>query len=174
VGQKFFVRQPVVEAGEAAPAPGAVVSDPAANSGKWRWAVTPLFLVLLVVETTDVAFAVDSIPAIFVITRDPFVVFTSNVFAILGLRALYFLLAGAMGLFRYLNTGLAAILCFVGVKMLIAHWYVIPIGISLGIVAAVLALSVAASLVVAKLQSGQVVTVPIAEKKEPGVETLRG
>jgi len=83
-----------------------------------RFCVTPLFLVLLVVESTDVAFAVDSVPAIFGITKDPFIVFTSNIFAVLGLRALYFLLAGVMGMFRYLRFGLAAILVFVGLKML--------------------------------------------------------
>jgi tellurite resistance protein TerC len=86
-----------------------------------RRCVTPLFLVLLVVESTDVMFAVDSVPAIFVITRDPFIVFTSNIFAILGLRALYFLLAGVMDMFRYLRYGLSAILVFVGLKMLM-HW----------------------------------------------------
>jgi tellurite resistance protein TerC len=103
--------------------------------------------VLLVVEATDVAFAVDSIPAIFAVTRDPFIVFTSNVFAILGLRALYFLLAGAMKLFRYLSVGLAAILCFVGAKMLLSEWYPIPIPMSLGVVGGILGLSVLASLV---------------------------
>jgi TerC family integral membrane protein len=82
-----------------------------------RRAITPLFLVLLVVESTDVLFAVDSVPAIFVITRDEFTVFTSNIFAILGLRALYFLLAGVMDLFRYLNYGLSAVLIFVGLKV---------------------------------------------------------
>ena len=83
-----------------------------------RFAITPLFLVLLVVESTDVIFAVDSVPAIFIITQDPFIVFTSNIFAILGLRALYFLLAGVMDLFRYLKYGLAAILVFLGLKMI--------------------------------------------------------
>ena len=86
-----------------------------------RRCVTPLFLVLLVVESTDVMFAVDSVPAIFSITKDPFIVFTSNIFAILGLRALYFLLAGVMDMFRYLRYGLSAILVFVGLKMLM-HW----------------------------------------------------
>jgi tellurite resistance protein TerC len=123
-----------------------------------RWFVTPLFLVLLVVETTDVAFAVDSIPAIFAVTRDPFIVLTSNVFAILGLRALYFLLAGAMGMFRYLSAGLAVILCFVGTKMLVSSFYQIPIGVSLGVVCGVLALSVGASLLVTKLESGRFVS----------------
>ncbi len=84
--------------------------------------VTPLFLVLLVVESTDVVFAVDSVPAIFGITNKPFIVFTSNIFAIMGLRALYFLLAGVMGLFRYLSYGLSAVLVFVGVKMIAEYW----------------------------------------------------
>lgn len=83
-----------------------------------RFAITPLFLVLLVVESTDVIFAVDSVPAIFIITLDPFIVFTSNIFAILGLRALYFLLAGVMDLFRYLKYGLAGVLVFLGLKMI--------------------------------------------------------
>jgi tellurite resistance protein TerC len=111
-----------------------------------RWA-TPLLLVLVVVETTDVIFAVDSIPAIFAITLDPFIVYTSNVFAILGLRALFFLLAGIMEMFRYLKVGLAFVLCFVGVKMVIVDFYKIPIGISLGVVAGILALSILASLI---------------------------
>ena len=108
------------------------------------WA-TPLFLVLVVVETTDVIFAVDSIPAIFAITLDPFIVYTSNVFAILGLRALFFLLAGVMEMFHYLRVGLSFVLCFVGAKMLIADFYKIPIGISLGVVAGILLLSILAS-----------------------------
>ncbi len=108
---------------------------------------TPLFVALLVVETTDVIFAVDSIPAILAITHDPFIVYTSNVFAILGLRALYFALAGIMQLFHHLHYGLSAILVFVGVKMLIADMYKIPIGIALGVVAGILLVSVIASLV---------------------------
>ncbi len=87
-----------------------------------RWCITPLFLVLLVIESTDVVFAVDSVPAIFGITRDPFIVFTSNIFAILGLRALYFLLAGMVHMFRYLHYGLAAVLIFVGLKMIAEFW----------------------------------------------------
>ena len=87
-----------------------------------KFCVTPLFLVLLVIESTDVLFAVDSVPAIFGVTKDPFIVFTSNIFAILGLRALYFLLAGVMDMFRYLNYGLAAVLTFVGVKMIAEYW----------------------------------------------------
>ena len=108
--------------------------------------VTPLFIVLVVVESTDVIFAMDSIPAIFGITLDPFIVYTSNVFAILGLRSLYFLLAGIMDMFRYLKVGLSFVLCFVGVKMMIVDLYKIPIGVSLGVVAGILALSIVVSL----------------------------
>ncbi|MSR07163.1 MAG: TerC family protein [Gemmatimonadetes bacterium] len=111
-----------------------------------RTLATPLFVVLLVVETTDVAFAIDSVPAALSITLDPFVVFTSNIFAILGLRSLYFALAGIMPMFVYLHYGLSVILVFTGVKMIAAHWVRIPIGVSLGVVAGVLALSVALSL----------------------------
>ncbi len=108
--------------------------------------VTPLFLVLVVIESTDVIFAMDSIPAIFGITLDPFIVYTSNVFAILGLRSLYFVLAGIMDMFRYLKVGLSFVLCFVGAKMMIVDLYKIPIGVSLGVVAGILALSIVASL----------------------------
>jgi tellurite resistance protein TerC len=107
---------------------------------------TPLFLVLLMVETTDLIFAVDSIPAVFGITRDPFIVFTSNVFAILGLRSLYFLLAGVIDRFHHLQTGLAFVLAFIGVKMLLADVYKVPVGVSLGVIAAVLGASVVLSL----------------------------
>lgn len=112
-----------------------------------RWMATPLFLVLIVVETTDVVFAVDSIPAVLGVSKDPFIVFSSNMFAILGLRALYFALAGVMGLFHYLKYGLAAVLCFVGGKMLIEHVLHIPILVSLGVVAVILGASVMASLI---------------------------
>ena len=108
---------------------------------------TPLFLVLLLVETTDLIFAVDSIPAIFGITRDPFIVFTSNIFAVMGLRSLFFLLASVVTKFHLLKYGLAVILTFIGTKMLIEHWIHIPILVSLGIVVAVLAASIVASLV---------------------------
>ena len=114
------------------------------NSG--RLFATPLFVVVLVVETTDIVFAVDSIPAILAITRDSFIVYSSNVFAILGLRALYFALAGMMRLFRHLHYGLALVLVFVGVKMLISHFYKIPVGLSLGVIAVTLAASVMTSL----------------------------
>lgn len=133
-GQNFFVRQ----------------------KGK-LWA-TPLLLVLLVVETTDVIFAVDSIPAIFAITLDPFIVYTSNVFAILGLRALYFLLAGVMDMFRFLKVGLSFVLCFVGVKMTLVDVFKIPIGISLGAVAMILLVSIVASLLVRPKEAAKVST----------------
>ncbi|MCX7887349.1 MAG: TerC family protein [Verrucomicrobiae bacterium] len=108
---------------------------------------TPLMVVLIVVETTDVVFAVDSIPAVLAITHDPFIVYTSNVFAILGLRALYFALAGIMSLFHFLHYGLSVILGFVGVKMFVSHWFKIPIGFALGFLAVVLTVSVLASLI---------------------------
>ena len=111
-----------------------------------RRVVTPLFLVLLLVEFTDLIFAVDSIPAIFGVTRDPFIVYTSNVFAILGLRSLFFLLAGIVNRFHLLKYGLAAILSFIGVKMVGEPWFEIPIGLSLAVVAGVLALAIALSL----------------------------
>ncbi len=114
---------------------------------------TPLFVVLCTVESTDLVFAIDSVPAIFAVTDDPFIVYTSNVFAILGLRALYFLLAGVLDLFCYLHYGLGAVLCFVGVKMMLTDFYKIPIGISLGIVAAILSLSILASLLKARKEA---------------------
>ncbi|HEY2826598.1 MAG TPA: hypothetical protein VGJ04_03275, partial [Pirellulales bacterium] len=117
-----------------------------------RWCVTPLFLVLLVVESSDVLFAVDSVPAIFGVTRDPFIVFTSNIFAILGLRALYFLLAGVMGLFRYLHFGLAAVLAFVGAKMIAEYWFDLHVfkdnsWISLVVIAGLLGTAIVASII---------------------------
>jgi tellurite resistance protein TerC len=111
-----------------------------------RLMATPLFLVLAVVESTDVVFAVDSIPAIFAVTKDPFLVYTSNVFAILGLRSLYFLLAGVMQKFIYLKLGLSAILVFVGGKMTLAEIYAIPSAVSLLVIAALLTISIVASL----------------------------
>lgn len=119
-----------------------------------RWFATPLFVVLLVVETTDVIFAVDSIPAILAITVDPFIVYTSNVFAILGLRALYFALAGIMQLFHYLGYGLAAILVFVGVKMVMADFFKLPITVALAVVAGILLISVVASLLRPRMIDG--------------------
>jgi tellurite resistance protein TerC len=119
-----------------------------------RFALTPLALVLLLVETTDLIFAVDSVPAVFSVTRQPFIVFTSNIFAILGLRSLYFLLAGALDNFRYLKVGLSIVLAFVGVKMLVephglpSRWFQIeiPTGVSLLIVAAILLISIVLSI----------------------------
>jgi tellurite resistance protein TerC len=106
---------------------------------------TPLLVVLVVVETTDLLFAVDSIPAILAITRDAFIVYTSNVFAILGLRSMYFALAGMMEMFRYLHYGLSVVLMFVGAKMLLSHYYEVPTVVALGAVAGILLSSVAAS-----------------------------
>ncbi len=120
-GDKFFVRRPGLYA-------------------------TPLFVVLLVVETTDLLFAVDSIPAILAITRDAFIVYTSNVFAIMGLRSMYFALAGMMEMFRYLHYGLSLVLVFVGAKMLLSHYLEIPTPVALAAVAGVLAISVIASM----------------------------
>jgi TerC family integral membrane protein len=131
-GQRFFAR------------------ESSGLDGRMRTVATPLLVVLVLVETTDVVFALDSIPAIFAVTRDPFLVYSSNVFAILGLRAMYFLLAGVIHRFHYLQMGLSVVLAFVGTKMLLAETYAVPIGISLGVVAAILALSVAASLVFPK------------------------
>mgnify|MGYP003383388606 CR=1 FL=1 len=127
-GEHFFVRESL--------SPG----------GPVRLVATPLFLVLALVETTDVVFAVDSIPAIFGVTRNPFLVYTSNVFAILGLRAMYFLLAGVIGKFHLLKYGLALVLAFVGVKMLLSEIFTVSIGVSLGVVAGVLLASVLLSL----------------------------
>ena len=107
---------------------------------------TPLFAVLILIESTDVVFAVDSVPAILAISREPFIVFTSNAFAILGLRALYFCLAGMAGKFRYLNVGLAVILAFVGVKMLITEWYHLPTYASLVVIVVTLSVAVWASI----------------------------
>jgi tellurite resistance protein TerC len=111
-----------------------------------KWVATPLFVVLVLVETTDIVFAVDSIPAIFAVTQEPFLVFTSNAFAILGLRAMYFLLADLIHRFVYLKLGLSAILVFVGVKMLLLDVYKVPIGLSLAVIATLITVSVAASL----------------------------
>jgi tellurite resistance protein TerC len=115
-----------------------------------RWMLTPLALVLVMVETTDLIFAVDSIPAIFGVTTNPFIVFTSNVFAIMGLRSLYFVLAGAIGFFRYLKVGLSVVLCFIGLKMLIAKWYHISTKLSLIIVASIITTSILMSLAAAR------------------------
>lgn len=129
-GEHFFVREPLT--------PG----------GKVRLLATPLFVVLALVETTDVVFALDSIPAVFGVTRNPFLVYTSNVFAILGLRSLYFVLAGVMGKFHLLKYGLSVVLTFVGAKMLTETVWPIPIGVALGVVGGVLLASVLLSLVI--------------------------
>jgi len=109
--------------------------------------VTPLFLALLAVEFTDLIFAVDSIPAVLAVSRDPFIVFTSNIFAILGLRSLYFLLAGVVHRFRYLKSGLALVLVFVGVKMAIVDFFKVPVGMSLAVVGLLLTGAIFSSLV---------------------------
>ena len=111
---------------------------------------TPLFLTLLVVESSDVIFAVDSIPAVLAVTRDPFIVYTSNVFAIMGLRSLYYLLANVMEMFVYLKLGISFILAFVGAKMLLADVYPIPIYFSLGVIVGVLAISIVTSITIGK------------------------
>lgn len=111
-----------------------------------RWMLTPLALTMIVIEVTDLIFAVDSIPAIFAITRDPFIVYTSNICAILGLRSLYFLLAGLMDRFIYLRTGLALVLGFVGIKMILVDHFPLPRALSLGIIALILGVTIAVSM----------------------------
>ena len=138
-----------------------------------RLYVTSLFLVLLVVESTDVVFAIDSVPAIFGITKDTFIVFTSNVFAIMGLRALYFLLAGVIDMFRYLHYGLSAILVFIGVKMMLHHWWEPPHWLSLAIIVALLAASIIASLWAARRELAELIDdtdEPAASPMRPGAE----
>jgi tellurite resistance protein TerC len=125
---------------------------------------TPLLLVLFVVETTDLIFAIDSIPAIFAVTDDPFLVFTSNVCAILGLRSLYFLLAGVVGRFHYLTQGLALVLVWVGTKMLLTDLYHVPIPLSLGVIATLLAGAVAASLLFPPSHKDEVVVAAKADE----------
>jgi tellurite resistance protein TerC len=111
-----------------------------------RLVATPLLVALIIVETTDIVFALDSVPAVLAVTREPFIVYTSSVFAMLGLRSLYFVLAGVVERFRYLRVGLAAILVFFGARLLLSDFIEVPNGVSLGVIAAALALSVAASL----------------------------
>ncbi len=113
-----------------------------------HWLATPLVPVFIVIGTTDIVFATDSIPAIFGITRDPFIVYSSNVFAVLGLRGLFFLLAGIMKLFRYLKIGISLVLAFIGIKMLVADVYKIPAGASLMVVGGILGISIVASLLI--------------------------
>jgi len=131
-----------------------------------RLFATPLFLVLLVVEITDVTLAVDSIPAIFGITTDAFIVYTSNVFAILGLRSMYFLLAGVLGRLRFLTVGLSFILTFIGVKMIAERWIDIPVHISLGVVAAILLIALLASLLLPEKKTTQAQAEPAESKLE--------
>ena len=131
-------------------------------------ALTPLALVLLMVETTDLIFAVDSIPAVFAVTTDPFIVFTSNMFAVLGLRSLYFVLAGAIGYFRYLNVGLSFVLVFIGLKMLLdphghepkPFQFEIPTSVSLAMVAGIIMLSILVSLLAAFREKRRAAKVP--------------
>lgn len=130
-----------------------------------RRAVTPLFLVLLVVESSDVLFAVDSIPAIFAVTLDPFLIFTSNVFAILGLRSLYFALAAVMDKFRYLKMSLVFLMAFVGVKMMISNHYHIPTGASLAVIAGILSVGISASIIGTHRDTAKLVS-PIANEME--------
>jgi tellurite resistance protein TerC len=125
-GDKFFVKEPD-------------------KTGRMRLAATPLFIVLIIVDTTDIIFATDSIPAIFAVTRDPFIVYTSNICAVLGLRALYFLLASVVDKFVYLKLGLSLVLVFIGAKMLLEHFLHIPIVAALGVVGLVLGSAIFAS-----------------------------
>jgi tellurite resistance protein TerC len=127
-----------------------------------RRVATPLLLVLIAIESSDLVFAVDSIPAIFAVTRDPFIVFTSNIFAILGLRSMFFLLAGVMHRFHYLKTGLALVLAFVGAKMLTAGFYPIPIAVSLAVVAALIGGAILLSLLVPPRSTHPPVDVKVA------------
>ena len=133
-GERFFIRK-------------------ADATGVKRSMATPLFVVLVLIETMDLVFAVDSIPAVFAVTRVPFLVYTSNVAAILGLRSLYFLLSGAVSKLRYLAIGLAFILVFVGLKMLAAHWYEVPTPASLGIIVLILGTAATASIYVDRRES---------------------
>jgi tellurite resistance protein TerC len=132
---------------------------------------TPLLLGLVAVEVTDLIFAVDSIPAIFAITTDPFIVFTSNIFAILGLRSLYFLLAGVIDKFRYLKVGLSIVLIFVGTKMLLTDVYKLPIAVSLAVLAGILGVSIGASLAYAKRSSRERIESERAPRSTPHAST---
>lgn len=160
-GQHFFVKAGEPASKEAAEEGAVIVADPVVESApSGKWLLTPLAVALILVELTDVIFAVDSIPAIFAITADPFLVFTSNVFAILGLRSLYFALAGMIANFRYLKPALSLVLMVVGVKMLAAKWLKVWLGESfnftiLGLILAILATGVITSLIVGKKQEPQ-------------------
>lgn len=155
-GQRFFARAAVT------------------GNGAVRFVATPLFVVLVLVETTDLLFALDSIPAIFAVTSDPVIVYSSNVLAILGLRALYFLLANVIREFRFLQLGLSVILAFVGLKMLLADVYEIPIGFSLGAIAALLLATVAASLLFPEeaVERSPVAHDPLQSSAEPRVAPI--
>jgi tellurite resistance protein TerC len=131
--------------------------------------VTPLFLALLLVESSDIMFAVDSIPAIFAVTRDPFIVFTSNIFAILGLRSLYFVLAGYMAKFRYLKNALVFVLAYVGIKMILSNHYHIPDGASMGIIGGILLVGILASIQGAAKDPVPLKS-PLDSHVEPGAE----
>ncbi|MCY7402579.1 MAG: TerC family protein [Nocardioides sp.] len=139
-----------------------------------KWVATPLFTVLILVETTDIIFAVDSIPAIFAITQEPFLVFTSNAFAILGLRAMYFLLADLIHRFIYLKAGLAAILVFVGIKMLLLDVYKVPIWLSLTVIASSITVTVVASLRATRDQSPQQPSEPSVPGRPAGPASRDG
>mgnify|MGYP002639311557 CR=1 FL=1 len=128
-------------------------------------AITPLFLVLIVIESTDILFAIDSIPAIFAVTTDPFIVFTSNIFAILGLRSLYFALAALMDKFRFLKMSLVFVLAYVGIKMILSHSYPIPTAISLSIIGTILFVGIAASLVGSKKDTAKLKS-PLLEDQQ--------
>ena len=138
-----------------------------------RRAATPLFLALILVESSDVMFAVDSIPAIFAITTDPFLVFTSNVFAVLGLRSLYFALAGLMDRFRYLKTSLVFVLAYVGIKMLLAHHHPIPNPVSLGVIGGMLGVGVFASVIAGHKDTSALMSPIVDELEELATLTYR-
>ena len=135
---------------------------------KGKWVATRLLVVLVVIEATDVVFAIDSIPAVLAVTQDTFVVYTSNIFAILGLRALYFLLAGVMGKFRYLNVGLAFVLAFIGVKMVLVDFFKMPPLGSLVVVASLLTASIVASVIVDRREKALPATEPETQKPQVG------
>jgi tellurite resistance protein TerC len=147
-GQRFFVREGAAR--------------------RSRLAATPLFVVLVLIETTDLIFAVDSIPAIFAITQEPFIVYSSNVFAILGLRALYFLVADVIERFHYLKIGLSMVLVFVGLKMIAADFYKVPIGASLGVIVFVLGVSMIASWWWPRRPAGRGEREPVAKPESHG------
>jgi len=166
-GSHFFVRAGSSAAHEAPAEGGQVELDPAVERAKpGQLMITPLFLALILVETTDVVFAVDSIPAVFAVTGDPFLVFTSNVFAILGLRSLYFALAGMLDRFRFLKISLAAVLAVVGMKMLLHHQLKELLGPAFNLYLLVIVVVILAAGVLGSLYAGPVVKPP-AKPEEP-------